>query len=391
MDSKIAKRRDFLINAAYIAAVAFIVFLCYKYLLSYIMPFVVAFILVSIVNPIIRKIQSKFPKSRSIVSFIIMFLLYLIIATLLVVLVANLYFYLIKIANLIANDYYPNFIKPGLIGLWNSFSDFITTLPPEWQKTIIEAQNNIMSSLQSFVVGLAPRLMSSVTRITGSVPGMFIAFLFTIMLSFFVSMRYDQVVGFFNRQLSDKTKNVISEMKAIIKNTVGLYVRAMLILMFITFVELVIGLKILGVSHFILIAAGIAILDALPVFGTGTILIPWTIIKLINGEYQLAFGLFILYIVITLVRQLLEPRVVGTSLGINPIVSIVSIYFGFKTLGVIGMIAMPMIVQIIIELNNRGAIHLFKTSKTEAAAAIAGGGTADTNSLKDESKKDKKN
>jgi len=124
-------------------------------------------------------------------------------------------------------------------------------------------------------------------------------------------------------------------------------------------VELFLGLLVLGESNAIAIALGIALFDALPFFGTGAIMVPWAALELLQGNYPLGVGLAILYAIVTLIRNIIEPKIISDKLGLNPIVSLVAIYLGFRTMGVLGMIFMPILVQILFALHQEGSFPLF--------------------------------
>jgi sporulation integral membrane protein YtvI len=173
-------------------------------------------------------------------------------------------------------------------------------------------------------------------------------------------MQYDSVADFIGAQLPPRARGVIAELKDIMRITVMRYVSAYVKLMAITFAELSIGLLVLRAPNAVLIAAGIAVFDALPLFGTGAIVIPWVITELVKGNFPFAAGLLILYALVTVIRNIIEPKIVGDKLGLNPIVSLVSIYLGFRLLGVFGMILMPILTQILLELHKRGKIRLFR-------------------------------
>jgi predicted PurR-regulated permease PerM len=143
-------------------------------------------------------------------------------------------------------------------------------------------------------------------------------------------------------------------------DTVLRYLRGYLKIMLVTFVELSIGLTILGVSNSIATAFEIAIFDILPVFGSGGILLPWALFQLLSGNMFVGIGLVILYGAITVIRNFIEPKIIGDQLGLNPVISIISIYLGFVWIGVAGMILMPISVQIAISLHKKGIIRLYK-------------------------------
>ena len=112
--------------------------------------------------------------------------------------------------------------------------------------------------------------------------------------------------------------------------------------------------------------AGRAGVYGIPVLGTGTILIPWAAYSLIVGNYALAIGLAIIYAVITVIRQIVEPKLVAGQLGLSPVVTITSLYLGLKIFGVLGMIIAPILVTMLKVLNDEGIIHIWKSSKAEA-------------------------
>ncbi len=151
--------------------------------------------------------------------------------------------------------------------------------------------------------------------------------------------------------------------------------------MLITFVELSIGLLILRVNNAIPVALGVAVFDILPVLGTGGIVIPWSLVSFLTGNTFLGVGLLILYAVITIIRNFIEPQVIGDQLGLNPIVSIISMYLGFVWLGVGGMILMPISVQTLLTLQNKGVMRLYKPD-TESSSNETDDGTVDKNNPK---------
>ena len=125
------------------------------------------------------------------------------------------------------------------------------------------------------------------------------------------------------------------------------WIKAQLILMTITFTELNIGFLIMKVENSLLLSLLIAVVDALPILGTGTILIPWAIIKLISGDYRLGISLLLLYLIVIIVRQLIEPKIVGKQIGMYPLLTLFAMYTGLQAMGFAGMIVGPIIVLII--------------------------------------------
>lgn len=134
--------------------------------------------------------------------------------------------------------------------------------------------------------------------------------------------------------------------------TLGGYLKAQAILILISFIEVLVGLYIfkfigLNVQYPLLAALGIGFVDALPILGSGTVIVPWAIISAFNGDINLAIALLILLVIIMVVRQVLEPRIVSGQIGIHPIFTLIAMYTGFKFIGITGLLLGPIILIIL--------------------------------------------
>ena len=162
------------------------------------------------------------------------------------------------------------------------------------------------------------------------------------------------------RQFSPRAKSIIYDVKHYFVDSVFKILRVYALLMILTFIELSIGLSILRVNNAIAVAGLIALIDILPVLGTGGILVPWAVIEAILGNYLFAIGIIIMYLIITVVRNVLEPKIVGNQIGLHPIATLISMYIGNKVMGILGIFLFPMIVITLKKLNSTNKIHLFK-------------------------------
>lgn len=173
-------------------------------------------------------------------------------------------------------------------------------------------------------------------------------------------MDFDAFSSFLLRQFPPKGWEILVTVKQYFVNTLFVVIRSYALIMTITFVELSIGLTIIGIPNSVLIALCIAVFDILPVLGTGGIMIPWTIIAFIQGDIQRAIGLLIIYVVVTIIRNILEPKIVGSQLGLYPVVTLMSMYVGTCLLGVVGLFGFPITLSLIKNLNDKGVIKIFK-------------------------------
>ena len=182
---------------------------------------------------------------------------------------------------------------------------------------------------------------------------------------------YEVITDFINAQLSEKHLKDYKKAKNLLKSSLGKMGKAYILIMLVTFSEMLIGLsllKLFGIynsGYIVIISVATAIVDIIPVLGTGTVLIPWTVINLILGNYPMAIGTGVMYVVITIIRQIVEPKLVGGQLGLPSFVTISAMYIGLKTMGVLGVFIAPLIIIMLKLLNNEGIIHLWKTSHNE--------------------------
>lgn len=267
---------------------------------------------------------------------------------------------------------------------------FITRLPDFLEGTLKESTEALFTGIREYLAGQTAEVpeqigslgslfnlswitkpLSGVVSTASKVPSFLIAFLVCVITTCFMTADYDVITDFINAQLSEKRREDFKRAKVLLKSSLGKMGKAYLLIMLVTFSEMLIGLsvlKLLGIfnsSYIVIISVATAVVDIIPVLGTGTVLIPWAIVCLIMGNYPMAIGLGILYGVITVIRQVVEPKLVAGQLGLPPFVTISAIYIGLKTMGVLGMFIAPVMIIMVKLLNDEGIIHLWKISEKE--------------------------
>ena len=146
--------------------------------------------------------------------------------------------------------------------------------------------------------------------------------------------------------------------KDTIKALLG-YFRAILILMGFTFVEVSVGLFILDVKYVFLLALIVALSDAIPIVGTGVVMLPWILWNVFTGNMPLAFGLAIIYVLGVLIRQILEPKIIGSQIGLHPLVTLLAMYIGLQFFSILGMFIGPISMIIVKNLQEAGVLKLW--------------------------------
>ena len=382
MNPKVEKRRDFLINLLYLAAILGLAYVFFKYLFWMAAPFLLTFFFAMLLQRPLRWLDKKTEKKAhtfwSIALVILSVMIIIIPLVLIFIGIGN------KISDFVSYlvgqlDDIPTFLAT----LEKEILDLLKHLPSGLYKTLsntvtesftklIQGGESATSAIDMDTIksGLSTGI-SGMYSVVNNIPSVLIGIVIGFVAWIFFTKDYDKVVRFIQRQMPKDKKNTLVEFKQVFYKTILTMFRAYGLIMCITFGELLLGFSILSMlgimknGYFALIAAGIAIFDILPVAGSGGILIPWAIVCLVTGNYKQAIGLIIIYVVITVIRQYIEPKIVGTSLGVNPIVTLMGLYFGLKLFGFIGMFVVPITIMTLKALNDNGRISIWKTSAND--------------------------
>ena len=256
---------------------------------------------------------------------------------------------------------YDAYVKPVVENAMSLIEESVIVLDPSLMATIKDLLTSFVQSIGDILSGLSMSFVSAVSSITSSLPGLFIELVLLIISTFFITIDYEKLTGFFYRQMDHKVKSTFLVIKEYIFGTLLVCIRSYALIMSITCVELSIGLSILGLENAVLIAVLISLFDILPVLGTGGIMIPWMVIAALQGDASLALGLLVVYIVITVIRNIIEPKIVGKQIGLHPILTLSSMFLGVQMFGVIGLFGFPIGLSLLGHLNEKGIIKVFKT------------------------------
>ena len=241
------------------------------------------------------------------------------------------------------------------------YEELVADIDPARVSQAEAIANNILGSLASGVTSLSRSLVGYAQRLAVGTPKFFISLIFCIVSTVFLSMDYPNINYFFLAQFKEKSQQTILEAKNYLVGTIGGMLKSYGLIMMITWIELTIGLKIIGLEDYMTVALIIAIFDILPALGTGGVMIPWVIIEVVQGNYSMGVKLLLLYVIITVVRNVLEPKIVGESIGLHPVLLLISIYVGGTILGPMGIVIMPFTLIVIKKLNDAGHIQVFRS------------------------------
>ena len=355
----IDKKRNFIINVLYVITVSALIFVGIKYGLVWFMPFVIGFAVAFILKPLINFLSEKLHISRKPLSAIIVLLFYAVVVGLLILLGTRLFISLRELF-LKLPTIYATSIEPAVYNMFANIENLLGKLDPALVQDIEAITISFSDSLGSIISSMSSAVIGFIYSLFSSIPTFFITVILSIISSFFFTIDYTRITSFIVIQFSPKIRDILFDVKHYIVGTLFKFIKAYSILMSLTFLELCLGFFILRIENGVAIAAIIALLDILPILGTGGVLIPWVIIELIRGNVYLALGLATLYLLITVVRNILEPKIVGAQVGMHPLVMLICMFIGVKAFGFIGLFALPATAIIIKNLNDSGKIHIFK-------------------------------
>ena len=353
------KKRNFIINVLYWALLIAIIFVLFKYFIPLVMPFLIAYAISALMRPIIARLNSRWKLRWNIAAILMVLVFYSTVGTLIVLAVIKLIAWLQSVLTLVP-ALYTNTIAPALTTLLTNLGGIIEDLDPTVAETLYNVAGQAVNSLGSAVTNLSMGALGTLSGIAVSLPGILINILITIIATFFMAADYPRISAFVRRQLPGHTADILSKIKHQIGEIIGQFLRSYCLIMLITFCELSVGFLILKLQNPFAIALLIAIFDVLPVLGTGGVLIPWSAIALVIGNYGMALGVILLYVVVTVVRQVVEPRIIGKQVGIHPVITLISMFVGAKLFGVIGLFGLPITCAILRSLNEKEVIHILK-------------------------------
>ncbi len=321
------------------------VYLAFKLAVFY-MPFLIAFIISLMVEPIIRKVVRKTKLTRKTSAIVVLLFVFAILIGLIAWGIASI---ASEASNLLQG--LNGYIEKGYeqIQWFIDNMDFEKIKIPEQVYNIIQnSLGDFFSMASNWVRGILNSLLNGLTQL----PIIGIYIVVTLLATYFICTDklyiLDQMEHHLPKLWIKKLRIHIKELTV----TLGGYLKAEIILIIISFIEVLIGLYIfkfigLNVQYPLLAALGIGFVDALPILGSGTVMVPWAVLSAINGDINLAVALLILYVIVLVVRQLLEPRIVSGQIGIHPIFTLIAMYTGFKFIGIMGMLIGPIILIIL--------------------------------------------
>lgn len=310
-------------------------------LLRFFMPFVIGWVIAMIANPLVRFLEKKLKIVRKHSSVLIVVVVLAAVIGVLYLVFSKLVIQAVGFAKDLPLLYETVMIEIKEVMI--RYEHIFDLMPLGLQTSLDQFTNNIGQYLSIIMQKAASPTVEVAGNVAKSIPSAMVSSIITILSSYLFIAERERIVETIKKYMPDGGFKYIGYLKKEIRHLIGGYFLAQFRIMFVVALILAAGFLILGVKYALLLAVLIAILDFLPVFGTGTALFPWALFQLVSGNYAFAIALVLIYVLTQVIRQVIQPKIVGDTMGIPPLLTLLFLYLGFKVQGLAGMIlAVPL-------------------------------------------------
>ncbi len=349
-----------------LAAVLLCIFLLPR-CIWFFMPFILGWLISLIASPVVRFFEEKLKVRRKAMSAVVIVAVLAVVVLLVYLLIVKLVREGVTFINELPdiwNTILAEFNKVGanLQGVYDR-------MPADMQSTIDHIILEMGDYMSSMMGKMELPSFEAVGNAAKQIPDIFLAVVMCLLSAYFFVADKGYMAAAAEKFIPASVRHYLDLIRRSFRNAVGGYFKAQFKIECWIYILLVIGLMILGVDYAFLVAFGIAVLDFLPVFGTGTVMVPWAVIELLSENYRMMFGLIAIWLIGQLVRQVIQPKIVGDSIGMDAIPTLFLLYIGYRVAGVLGMIVAVPIGIILVNLYEEGA---FDTTSQSLRILVAG-------------------
>lgn len=365
-EERLRRQKEFLISFAFGAVWLVILWVVLKAAGSVLFPFLAAFAVAALLAGAVKFITERTHIKRGIVAVTTVLFFYILLA-------AVLYFagsYLVRLIYDLTRElsvFFSDTVVPVMQRFYQWVERLSVVFYPVGQTEKTQGLQDVgaesaqtIKNAGKLMSGISDGVIDGVSGMAAGIPGFFMKLLITVIATVFMELEFPQIRAFLKRQIPAEYQRAFRDGKNYMTGTMGKCIISYCLIFGITFAELVAGLFLLGIKNAFAIAFIIAVLDILPVLGTGTVLIPWAVLAFASGRISTGVGVFALYLVITVVRNLIEPKLVGKQMGLSTVIMLPCMLIGLKFFGIIGLFVVPLLVSFLKQLNDRGIIKIFR-------------------------------
>lgn len=330
------KQRDFLTRFAYWSIIAAGIYLGFEYLLPVSVPFLIGILIAWIVVWVSRKLRCPNRYFRLLLTLVI----YGVIGLLVTLLAAKAVSGISALVQWLP-EVYENKLLPLATMVYDWFSRTVHMLDPALLSTLETLLDGAMAALKNLVTYLSSAAVNLVSGLATGIPNLILSLLTMIFSTIFVVADYERIADFASANIPEAAGKFLTNLRIYLTDTLFVVIRSYVLIMLLTFAELSILFSVFGIQNAVLKAGIIALLDIMPILGTGGVMIPWAATSLVLGYTKLGLELFLIYGIVTVVRNYVEPKIVGTQLGLHPIITLASMFIGLRLFGFWGLFGLP--------------------------------------------------
>ncbi|GGN48966.1 sporulation integral membrane protein YtvI [Oceanobacillus indicireducens] len=325
-------------------------FFLIRYSFSIILPITLVLLLTSSMEPAVKFLQQKAKFPRPLASIVILFILLFLLMGILFLVVTEIYEGIAYLAEILPERFHQfgaiveYYFQTTILPLYEQIFRFFNELSPSDQLFIQDYFSNLFQHFGSLVGVFFQQLLLSVPRNLAIIPESLAIAFFILFASFLLSADFPRVKEFFAGHVPKKWSEWLQHLVYYMKRSILGYVKAQIILITISFHIIFCGLLLIGVEHALTIALFMILVELIPFVGTGLLFIPWIGYSFLSENYSLTIGLAVVYCIVIVVRQLIEPKVYSVNLAIHPLAWLIAAFIGLKMFGIAGLILAPIFI-----------------------------------------------
>lgn len=348
------KKKAFVIHAAYYMIIAAVVLVAVRYLLHPLLPFICGFIFAWFLHKPAAALGEKLHMRTRIPAFALTVVFYSIVFAGVTVagvqMISALEHFVPQIPGMYKNALVP-FISQNVtkLELW------LIDVDPTVVGIIDRISREMFAYLEKLISSVSVSAVRLVSSVVTGLPTVILSVILTVISTFFVAQDYDRITEFMWSRLPRNSRDTISQTVTTGLSSIRKVFGSYILIMFMSFMELSLGFLLLNVPYAVGVALIVAIIDILPILGTGLVLIPWAIIAAILGKVKMAVGVALLYIVMLVVRNIVEPKLVGQQMGLHPLATLISLFVGLQLFGIVGLFGFPITLSLLLKLKKSNA------------------------------------
>lgn len=346
-------QKRFLIQVAYYGVIVIGVCLAARYLLSPLMPFILGFFIAALLRRPTVCLSRTFHISQRIPAVLLDTAFYFLTAGIL--LLAG-----IQVASAVRDlipklpALYADVVVPLIDSCFEQIEVYLSQLSPAMATDFEIWRSEFSVSMGQILSSLSTTAAKTVSEWAADLPMTILRAVLTVISTFFISLDYERIVSTLMNLLPSKARRFMQQVQMKLTASIKIFIKSYSLIILMTFAELSIGFSLMKIPYAIGIALVVAVIDILPVLGTGMILLPWAALAAIIGNAGLAIGMLVLYILITVIRNTVEPKLVGRQMGLHPLATLVSMFLGMQLCGLVGLIVFPLGLSLMVQFRKDG-------------------------------------